>query len=275
MLSACFVHPGANARQIMIRAATDPARPLETIMPDLPASVVAVVSRALAFERSQRWPSAAAMRDAVLQAYSELFGSAPVRSDVAALVERTSAALGAQPTQLYPLTDPQKVVAGRRSSRALPSVTPNALARALETTMSTPVAVLGQAAPRKTRWFLALSSGVAVLGLGAWLALARPAPPRSSEPPVAVVSTTEVARADTTPSPAPTTTPATTTKVASDAARAVISDSSPRSAKPASSSGRARKAPRSASSSAAARGVAAPPAPLPRAEEDPLTLRLQ
>jgi eukaryotic-like serine/threonine-protein kinase len=273
MLSACFVHSGDNARQIMIRAATDPARSIESIMPDLPASVAAIVSRALAFERAQRWQSAAEMRDAVLETFSELFGSAPVRADVAALVERTSAAFGAQPTQLQPLTDPQKVVAGRCSSQPPPAVAPQAPARPLETTMSTPVAVLGQAAPRRTRWFLrALLAGVAVLGIGGVLTLARPGPRSSSLPPAAVVSTTQAARADAAPSRASTTTPEATAKVASAApTRAAVSDSSPR---PASSSARARKTPRSAPSSALAPRAAAPPAPSAMTD-DPLTLRLQ
>ena len=74
-LSGCLVHEGDNARQVMIRAATTPARSLAYVLPDAPESVVKVVSKALEFEKAERFASAAAMRDALACAYEELFGS--------------------------------------------------------------------------------------------------------------------------------------------------------------------------------------------------------
>ena len=73
-LSGCLVHEGENARQVMVRAATTPARSLGSVMPDAPAPVTELLATALAFEKSARWPSAAAMRDAVAGAHVELFG---------------------------------------------------------------------------------------------------------------------------------------------------------------------------------------------------------
>jgi serine/threonine protein kinase len=74
MLSGCLVHAGDNARQVMVRAATEPARSLASVAPDLPAGVVDWVSKALLFDRKARWESAAAMRDAVARLHRDLFG---------------------------------------------------------------------------------------------------------------------------------------------------------------------------------------------------------
>ncbi|HXN30650.1 MAG TPA: serine/threonine-protein kinase [Polyangiaceae bacterium] len=75
MLSGQFVHEGDNARQMMIKAATAPARSLADVAPDTPPAVVDLVAKALEFERSARWDSAAAMREAVVRIHQELFGA--------------------------------------------------------------------------------------------------------------------------------------------------------------------------------------------------------
>jgi hypothetical protein len=75
MLSGQFVHEGDNARQLMIRAATMPARSLAAVAPDTPTPVVELVARALEFEKAARWESAAAMREAVARVHLELFGA--------------------------------------------------------------------------------------------------------------------------------------------------------------------------------------------------------
>lgn len=276
MLSACFVHEGNNARQIMIRAATNPARSIQSIMPDLPDSVAAIISRALAFERSERWPSAAAMRDAVLDTSRELFGSsADVRLDVGALVERTSAAFATQPTEAQPLPDAPKPPTAWPSEPSLHGVTPEVSARGprpLETTMATPIIALGtEAPPKKRQSSPALLLATAVLGIGALFTLARHLQKAPGTTPAAVVSTTAVARGEAAPSHGSTLTP---TAVVSSAqfAQPAIASSSLASAKPASASGSSRKVPRVAASSVTASTVA--PA-APSRPDDPLTLRLQ
>ena len=75
VLSGLFVHEGDNARQMMIKAATMPARSLADVAPATPAAVVDLVAKALAFERSARWDSATAMREAVAEIHQELFGA--------------------------------------------------------------------------------------------------------------------------------------------------------------------------------------------------------
>jgi serine/threonine protein kinase len=68
MLSGQFVHEGDNGTQIAVAAATRPARSLGAVAPDAPAAVIALVDRALAFEKEARWQSAEEMRDAAIAA---------------------------------------------------------------------------------------------------------------------------------------------------------------------------------------------------------------
>jgi eukaryotic-like serine/threonine-protein kinase len=280
MLSARFVHPGENARQIMIQAATQPARSIQSIMPDLPGSVVALVSRALAFERSDRWPSAASMRDAVLEAHRGLFGSDPVRADVAALVERTSATVGTQPTQPDPFTESRRPVHERSASEPAKGSTPNgspAVPRAKQTTASTPVAAIPPAAARKARWIpLALLSGAAALAMGARLGLREPTARTAVPEPVAIVNPAEVARAVAFPSPTAVATPPATAPVPpATASGELVPDPRPAPAKPVSSSTAPRNTPRPPASSTGTASTVAAPAAASLPPENPLKLELQ
>jgi len=74
MISGHCVHEGNNARQVLIRAATAPARSLATVVPDAPVAVVEVVAKALEFDRAARWESAAAMREALARVRRDLLG---------------------------------------------------------------------------------------------------------------------------------------------------------------------------------------------------------
>jgi len=75
MLSGSFVHAGGNASQVRVRAATESARSLASVVPDVPAAVAEWVDKALQFDKRARWESAASMRDAALKIQSELFGA--------------------------------------------------------------------------------------------------------------------------------------------------------------------------------------------------------
>jgi serine/threonine protein kinase len=88
LLSGEFVHVGENAPQIMVKAATTPARSVTTVAPSTPAGVVQIVDRAIAFDKATRWPSAAAMRDAIRDTYLAMFGEAISRAPLAALFPR-------------------------------------------------------------------------------------------------------------------------------------------------------------------------------------------
>jgi serine/threonine-protein kinase len=80
LLSGRFVHDAVSGTELMIRAATQPARSLADVEPEAPVSVVALIDRALRLARDERWPSASAMKVAIEQAYESLYGEAPVRS---------------------------------------------------------------------------------------------------------------------------------------------------------------------------------------------------
>jgi eukaryotic-like serine/threonine-protein kinase len=77
LLSGSMVHLADNAQMLLVHAATQPARSLASAVGGVPAPVVEVVDRALAFDKGHRWQSATAMRDAVRSAYTAVF-SAPL-----------------------------------------------------------------------------------------------------------------------------------------------------------------------------------------------------
>jgi serine/threonine-protein kinase len=85
LLSGRFVHEGENASQLLVKAATQAARPLLSVAPGIPGPIAQVVDRGLAFGKEGRWPSAAAMRDALREAYLGVFGTRPSRDVLADL----------------------------------------------------------------------------------------------------------------------------------------------------------------------------------------------
>ena len=81
----------------MIRAGTTPARSLASVI-SLPPAVIEVVDGALAFEKAERWQSAAAMRDAVRDAYRTTQGEEISRAPLLGLTSGSSS--GARPNLL-------------------------------------------------------------------------------------------------------------------------------------------------------------------------------
>jgi serine/threonine-protein kinase len=75
LLSGHYVHEAENAAQLVVIAATRPARPLRSVAPHVPEEVAAIVDRACAYERADRWPDARAMQRAVAEAYRSLWGA--------------------------------------------------------------------------------------------------------------------------------------------------------------------------------------------------------
>ena len=86
LLTGREVHLGETSRHVMVLAATEPAPLLASVSPDVPPSVAALVDRALAFDKNDRWPSAAAMRDAVDEAYKAIFARPPSPTDLVPLL---------------------------------------------------------------------------------------------------------------------------------------------------------------------------------------------
>ncbi len=65
LLSGHLPYEGTNYNTVLIRIATGDCTPLESVAPDLPLGLRAIVSRAMARERGQRFASVGAMREAL------------------------------------------------------------------------------------------------------------------------------------------------------------------------------------------------------------------
>src|SRR6185437_12807674 len=91
LLSGKLVHEATSQQELVVRAATCPARSLAEAAPDVPAPIVALVDRALCFSRDDRWPSARAMAEAIDEAYLAVFGE-PVGPSALGPVPSASAA---------------------------------------------------------------------------------------------------------------------------------------------------------------------------------------
>jgi len=76
-LTGQHVHEGQTAMDRMVSAASIPVRSLAVALPDAAPALVALVDRALAFERDHRWPNAATMQGAVHNARVEISAQLP------------------------------------------------------------------------------------------------------------------------------------------------------------------------------------------------------
>jgi serine/threonine-protein kinase len=101
LLSGRSVHEGKTVAQVLVRAATAAAPRLGTLVPDLPWPVLALVDRALAYDRARRWPSAQAMREATRRAHLAVVGR-EAGGLHAALFRRLGAAAAPARTNLPP-----------------------------------------------------------------------------------------------------------------------------------------------------------------------------
>jgi serine/threonine-protein kinase len=77
LLSGEVVHPAENTQQTLILAATTPARQLAPLAPDLAPGLASVFERALSFRKGDRWSTATEMREALVVAAKEAFGTVP------------------------------------------------------------------------------------------------------------------------------------------------------------------------------------------------------
>jgi serine/threonine-protein kinase len=94
LLTGRNVHEGENGQQVLIRAATTPAPSLASVAPDAPRSVMELVDRALAFDRSQRWSSAEVMRDVVRTSYLSICGRIAWQTSLLALLSEGEPRIG-------------------------------------------------------------------------------------------------------------------------------------------------------------------------------------
>jgi hypothetical protein len=100
LASGELVHQAENAQQLVIIAATQPARSFAAAMPNAPPAIVDVIDRATAFKKTDRWPSAGAMREAVRGVATVAFGGlmTPIAlADVAEATRESKTVLMAAP----------------------------------------------------------------------------------------------------------------------------------------------------------------------------------
>jgi serine/threonine-protein kinase len=157
MVSGELVHAAETPNEFLIEAATRPARSLAVVAPDVPARVIEVMDRALEFEKDDRWESARAMRDALLDAHRASFGADAIEEVVANAVRAH-------------LPPPEEAVAPAVETRT------STFGSAREPTerLSTSAAIARDRysfRPRSPRWALGATVAALVAGLGAtaWL----------------------------------------------------------------------------------------------------------
>lgn len=198
MISGELVHAKENAAQIMISAATQPARSLAAVAPNLPLAITSPVDHALAFDKEMRWTTAAEMRDALRAGFRVAFGEdAPSNIALAALV-RSVAPPGARAID----DSEAATMPAQRPARGV----------------TTAVPIASDVHGTRSRWrTIALSAvgglvvlAAAVVGVGRWSATRDEAayraapivPPIPSAPPsVAPLPTLSASAADVEPEP--------------------------------------------------------------------------
>ncbi|MGD0524227.1 MAG: protein kinase [Polyangiaceae bacterium] len=190
------VHPAKSPQEQMVLSATRAARPLGSVVPEVPPDVATIVDRALSFDRAGRWPSAAAMRDAVKQAYRAHYEEDPAPG---ALVFMAS-------PEKMPVSDRSPMLRSPMAS-TVPETPVSAHAkRASERPASSPTSLVGTAAQPRTlatgRVRVAVGAVVLVVAgvmLGAWGATKG----RGAPPTVATMTTTAIPGATVVPAVAP------------------------------------------------------------------------
>jgi serine/threonine-protein kinase len=78
LITKRHIHQGRSDAELLVKMATLPAPPLASVAPETPASLCAIVDRALAFDRERRYPSATAMQQDIRALRSGQNQSAPV-----------------------------------------------------------------------------------------------------------------------------------------------------------------------------------------------------
>lgn len=126
LVSGRLLHTASTIPELLIAAATTPAAPFASVVPDAPAELRELLDRAVAFDKHDRWSSAVEMREALRRAMSAVLGRT-IRIDPeanpfhepkkAALVHPTVT----DPPQRRPaVTQPMRAVAVSPAAHATP-----------------------------------------------------------------------------------------------------------------------------------------------------------
>jgi hypothetical protein len=110
---------------VMVLTATEPVAPLVEVAPDVPECLAAVVDRALAKDKAERFQGARSMQEALAEAYAAAFGEALPVSYLDVMAMR--AALSAPPTHLTSTTGGLSAAHARVSIPVPRRVSPSAV----------------------------------------------------------------------------------------------------------------------------------------------------
>jgi serine/threonine protein kinase len=94
VLTGRYLHDAASQFDLLMRMGRDPAPPLATVAPSLPADLCVIVDRALAFDRDQRYRDARSMLEDV-RAFLQGFTPPHASKAAAAVVARPAPSLAA------------------------------------------------------------------------------------------------------------------------------------------------------------------------------------
>jgi serine/threonine-protein kinase len=175
------VHAASTPQEQMVFAATRRAPSLAAADPAVPSAVAEIVDRSLAFQRSARYPSPSAMREAVLDAYRTQYHEDPSPS---ALVFMASPEKVAVSTSSSPPSPMASTVPTTPVSPAAHPMAPSATVTSLSPTAShAPAAKAGRA--RVLAGASIVGVGAVAAGFGLWaIARGRPEPPAAATPSV-------------------------------------------------------------------------------------------
>lgn len=143
LLTGRLVHPAGTINEMLVAAMTRPAPSVSIEMPYLHPAVAMVIDRALAFDKTDRWPDALAMQEAIRAAYHAAF-RCPIT---------TAPSLTVPPADADSMYDATSIWGGGRTSGAMVAG-------------RTGVAP-AQGSDRRRRWMLAGGAAMALAALAA------------------------------------------------------------------------------------------------------------
>jgi serine/threonine-protein kinase len=166
LLSGRHVHEADTVEELLVFAATRPARPLASVARDVPLPLAGVIDRGLAFEQADRWQDARTMQAALESAHREAFAHSIPRLAAAGRADNPQP----QALSFAPATEPMprsRVLPAAQDMPGLRSVggaEPSMATLATSTVKVAPSSTAGQGAGarRRARW-LGAGAGAALV----------------------------------------------------------------------------------------------------------------
>jgi len=222
LISGHYVHEADNGAQMLVKAATAPAPSLAAVAPNVPQPIVDVVARALAFDKAARYPSAAAMREALREAHRAVFGALPSRAALESLfheighahTQLVSHAAVSVAAPIAPIETQPRATPGTLPAAAEAATPPPAL-RAGGTTSqpvaSDPIPLRNPTSPSRAPLFVATGlAALLLLGGGVMIGKSRTSSPAADPATVAAAQPTTPSPSVAVSADAPASTPSAT-----------------------------------------------------------------